>query len=71
MVREGKISSKFLHCGPGYGGSYFPKDIKALGQIGRENNSPITLIKSTIKTNQDQKALNDRKDRKGNGKYQR
>ena len=55
MGRDGRISPKFLHCGPGYGGSCFPKDTKALAKIGRENNSPITLIESTIKANQNQK----------------
>jgi len=55
MGKDGRISHKFLHCGPGYGGSCFPKDTKALAKIGRENNSPITLIESTIKANQNQK----------------
>jgi UDPglucose 6-dehydrogenase len=55
MGRDGRISPKFLHCGPGYGGSCFPKDTKALAKIGRENNAPITLIESTIKANQNQK----------------
>ncbi len=53
--RNGRISPKFLHCGPGYRGSCFPKDTKALAKIGRENNFPITLIESTIKANQNQK----------------
>jgi len=53
--KDGRISPKFLHCGLGYGGSCFPKDTKALAKIGRENNSPITLIESTIKANQNQK----------------
>ena len=52
MVRYGRISPKFLHCGPGYVGSCFPKDIKALAKVERESNSPITLIESTIKANQ-------------------
>ena len=55
MGKDGRISPKFLHCGPGYGGSCFPKDTKALAKIGRENNSPITLIEFTIKANQNQK----------------
>jgi len=55
MGRDARISPKFLHCGPGYGGSCFPKDTRALTKIGRENNSPITLIESTIKANQNQK----------------
>ena len=55
MWRDGRISPKFLHCGPGYRGSCFPKDTKALAKIGRESNSPITLIESTIKANQNQK----------------
>ena len=52
MGRDGRISPKFLHCGLGYRGSCFPKDIKALAKIGRESDSPITLIESTIKANQ-------------------
>jgi UDPglucose 6-dehydrogenase len=55
MGRDGRISPKFLHCGPGYRGSCFPKDTKALAKIGRESDSPITLIESTIKANQNQK----------------
>ena len=55
MWKDGRISSKFLYCGPGYEGSCFPKDTKALAKIGRESNSPITLIESTIKANQNQK----------------
>lgn len=55
MGKDGRISPKFLHCGPGYGGSCFPKDTKALAKIGKECNSPITLIESTIKANQNQK----------------
>ena len=50
--RDGRIFPRFLHCGPGYGGSCFPKDIKALAKIGKESDSPITLIESTIKANQ-------------------
>ena len=48
------ISPKFLQCRLGYRGSFFLKDIKALAKIGREDNSPITFIESTIEANQNQ-----------------
>jgi len=53
--KDGRIYPNFLHCGPGYGGNCFTKNTKALAKIGRENNSPMTLIKFTIKANQNQK----------------
>ena len=40
---------------PGYGGSCFPKDTKALAKIGRDNDSVLTLIESTVKANEFQK----------------
>lgn len=55
MGRDGRIASKFLHPGPGYGGSCFPKDTKALAKIGRDNDSVLTLIESTVKANEFQK----------------
>ncbi|MTI46792.1 UDP-glucose dehydrogenase family protein [Sporosalibacterium faouarense] len=55
MGRDGRISSKFLHPGPGYGGSCFPKDTRALVEIGKKYNSPITLIETTIAANERQK----------------
>jgi UDPglucose 6-dehydrogenase len=57
MGKDGRISPKFLHPGPGYGGSCFPKDTVALAQIGRQYGSPITLIEQTVIANEHQKQL--------------
>lgn len=55
MGRDGRIGPKFLHPGPGYGGSCFPKDTLALAKIGREYGAPITLIEQTVKANESAK----------------
>ncbi len=55
MGKDGRISSKFLHAGPGYGGSCFPKDTKALAQIAKENGEIISLIEATVNANEKQK----------------
>ncbi|MDK2789367.1 MAG: UDPglucose 6-dehydrogenase [Epulopiscium sp.] len=57
MGRDGRIGPKFLHPGPGYGGSCFPKDTRALAQIGKEYGSPVTLVETTIEANERQKLL--------------
>ena len=57
MGRDGRIGPKFLHPGPGYGGSCFPKDTLALAKIGQEYGAPITLIEQTVKANEAQKSL--------------
>ena len=57
MGKDGRISSKFLHSGPGYGGSCFPKDTMALAEIGKQAGSPLTLIETTVKANEYQKRL--------------
>lgn len=57
MGRDGRISPKFLHSGPGYGGSCFPKDTLALAQIGAKYGSPVTLIEATVEANERQKRL--------------
>ena len=55
MGQDGRISSKFLHPGPGFGGSCFPKDIEALYALGKEKNIKLNTIDATIKTNKNQK----------------
>ena len=55
MGQDGRISSKFLHPGPGYGGSCFPKDTKAFVAAGRNNGNRIRTIEAAIKTNNEQK----------------
>jgi len=57
MGRDGRIGSKFLHPGPGYGGSCFPKDTKAIVQIAKEYGFPLTLVEATIMANERQKLL--------------
>lgn len=55
MGKDGRISPKFLHAGPGYGGSCFPKDTKALASIAREHGEVISLIETTVEANERQK----------------
>ena len=52
---DARIGSKFLHAGPGYGGSCFPKDTKALAVTGREVGAPVLLIEKVIQINDDRK----------------
>ncbi len=46
-----RIGGKFLHAGPGYGGSCFPKDTAALVKIARDCGSPMRLVETTIAIN--------------------
>lgn len=52
---DGRIGDKFLHAGPGYGGSCFPKDTKALARIGQEHASPVQIVETVIKVNEEVK----------------
>ena len=52
---DNRIGNKFLHAGPGYGGSCFPKDTKALARIGQENAVPMQITETVIKVNEDAK----------------
>ena len=50
-----RIGNKFLHPGPGYGGSCFPKDTSALVQIAKEYNSNVSIVETVVKYNQQRK----------------
>src|SRR5579864_468726 len=50
-----RIGSKFLHAGPGYGGSCFPKDTLALVRTARDANAPTRLIETTVRVNDTRK----------------
>lgn len=55
MGMDGRISSKFLHTGPGYGGSCFPKDTKAIVDTGEQYGVDMSLIREVIQANEIQK----------------
>ena len=50
-----RIGSRFLRAGPAYGGSCFPKDTKALSKVGKNYNSPLSIINSVINFNEKRK----------------
>ncbi len=52
---DGRIGRKFLHPGPGFGGSCFPKDTLALAHTAREANAPQTLVERVIEVNNGRK----------------
>ncbi len=55
MGLDGRIGPKFLHPGPGYGGSCFPKDTRALIKIAEEYGYDFKLVKTTVEVNELQK----------------
>ena len=55
MGLDGRIGRKFLHPGPGFGGSCFPKDTKALIHLAKEHNCEMEIVQSTIKVNERQR----------------
>ena len=52
MGLDGRIGNKFLHAGPGYGGSCFPKDTRALARIGQEVGLPMQITETVITVNE-------------------
>jgi UDPglucose 6-dehydrogenase len=55
MGMDGRIGDKFLHAGPGYGGSCFPKDTRALARIGQDHAAPMQIVEAVIKVNDEVK----------------
>ena len=52
---DNRIGTKFLHAGPGYGGSCFPKDTMALAKAAQDWESPLRLVETTIAINEQRK----------------
>lgn len=52
---DNRIGEKFLHAGPGYGGSCFPKDTLALVKTAQDHDSPLRLIETTVVINENRK----------------
>ena len=53
--RDRRIGDKFLHPGPGYGGSCFPKDVSAVIRTGREHSTPLSIIEQVERVNHERK----------------
>ena len=57
MGLDKRIGSKFLHPGPGYGGSCFPKDTRALASLGVQHHAPQPIVEAAIEVNLAQRRL--------------
>ena len=53
--KDRRIGDKFLHPGPGYGGSCFPKDVQALMRTAREARTPVSLVEQVQRVNEERK----------------
>jgi UDPglucose 6-dehydrogenase len=58
---DNRIGPKFLHAGPGYGGSCFPKDTLALLQTAEDNEAPLRIVEAVVKVNDGRKRAMGRK----------
>ena len=67
MGLDGRIGRKFLHPGPGYGGSCFPKDTLALVRTAQENDTPCRIVEAVVEVNSAQRARMVRKIRRSLG----
>jgi UDPglucose 6-dehydrogenase len=57
MGLDKRIGPKFLHAGPGFGGSCFPKDVLALARIGERHGSRMRILESVLEVNRKQREL--------------
>ncbi len=64
---DGRIGRKFLHAGPGYGGSCFPKDTHALLRVAQDNGVACRIVEAVVEVNAAQKARMTRKIRQALG----
>ncbi len=55
MGLDGRIGAKFLHAGPGYGGSCFPKDTLALVKTGQDYEAPLRIVETVVAVNDGRK----------------
>jgi UDPglucose 6-dehydrogenase len=58
---DNRIGAKFLHAGPGYGGSCFPKDTVALLKTGQDNDAPLRIVEAVVAVNDARKRAMARK----------
>ncbi|MEO9635242.1 MAG: UDP-glucose/GDP-mannose dehydrogenase family protein [Parasphingorhabdus sp.] len=58
---DNRIGEKFLHAGPGYGGSCFPKDTLALMKTAQDNDSPVRIVEAVVQVNDQRKRAMGRK----------
>jgi UDPglucose 6-dehydrogenase len=58
---DNRIGAKFLHAGPGYGGSCFPKDTVALLKTAEDHQAPLRIVESVVKVNEARKRAMGRK----------
>lgn len=58
---DNRIGGKFLHAGPGYGGSCFPKDTKALAKTAQDAGSPLRIVETVVAVNDQRKRAMARK----------
>jgi UDPglucose 6-dehydrogenase len=58
---DNRIGAKFLHAGPGYGGSCFPKDTLALLKTAEDHESPVHIVEAVVRVNDSRKRAMGRK----------